>query len=229
VRYDAVYDPETDFDAWYTHATFRAIRPWIRPGDRVLELGCATGLMTASLAGLAGQIVAVDRSASYLEAARQRGLSGVRWVEADIATYDDGESYDHVVATGVIQHFADPLTLLRSAAARLAPGGLLHITAPNPRSIHRLVALEMGLIADLADRSERNLRFGVLALIEADEVRRLAEQIGLCQLHREGVCLKPLPNEQMAALPPDVLEGFERAARWLPDYSAMTYLIFGAS
>ena len=49
--YSAIYDPDTDFDSRYTMATVRRIAERVAPGDRVLELGCATGLMTGHLAG----------------------------------------------------------------------------------------------------------------------------------------------------------------------------------
>jgi SAM-dependent methyltransferase len=226
--YSAAYDPDRDFDAVYTRATGRRIAAGVAPGARVLELGCASGLMTAQLAEVAGELIAVDRSGPYLERLRARRLLGVRAVLADVEDYRPVGRFDHVVAANLLHEVGDPGALLRRARGWLSPGGRIHVTLPNPRSLHRLVALEMGLIDSLDALSERGARFGTRRALDADALSELARGAGLRVRERGGILLKPLPNAQMAALDPAVLEGFERAARHLPDHCAMTYLALGS-
>ena len=158
--YTSIYDPDTDFDAVYTRATGRRIAAKIRPGDRVLEPGCATGLMTAELAATGACVVAVDRSAEYLARMRERALPAVSTVCADVDTDAlPAGPFEHVVATNLLHELADPGAFLLNAAAVLAPGGLIHVSLPNPTSLHRLIALDMGWIADLETISERGERF----------------------------------------------------------------------
>jgi SAM-dependent methyltransferase len=226
--YTEIYDPETDFDARYTLATGRRVARWLRPGDRVLELGCATGLMTAMLTGEGRSVLAVDRSEAYLARLRGRRLAGVEALLADFGALGDVGRFDHVVLTSVLHEVDDPATLLAIVAEqRLARGGLVHVSLQNPLSLHRLVALEMGLIDSLTERSDRGLRFGTRRLWLADEVAALAVASGLEERHREGVFLKPLANGQMAELDAAVLDGLERAARHLPAHGAMNLFAFG--
>ncbi len=49
----------------------------IAPGDRVLDVGCATGYGAAVLARVAGQVVALEQDADLAQAART-ALSGQR-------------------------------------------------------------------------------------------------------------------------------------------------------
>lgn len=77
----------------------------LRPGDRVLDIGCGTGLNLPALSravGAQGLVVGVDRSPDMLRVARAKasraGLEQVRFVEAD-ATCLDGRQFDGVVAT----------------------------------------------------------------------------------------------------------------------------------
>lgn len=224
--YAATYDPETDFDRHYTLATARRIRERVRPGDRVLELGCATGLMTAALADVGLDVVAIDRSSAYLERARARGLAGVRFVEADLeALPETGERFDHVLATNVVHELTDPPAFLRACGERLGPSGLLHVTLQNPDSIHRLCAVELGLIESVTEISARGEQWGTRALWTRADLEMLAERSGLRVIAREGVMLKPLPNRLMADLTDDVIEGFIRAAGHLPEHCAMNYLV----
>jgi SAM-dependent methyltransferase len=226
--YSADYDPDADFDAIYTRATGRRIVAGVAPGARVLELGCATGLMTAQLADVAGELVAVDRSAPYLERLHARRLLGVTVALADVETYEPTGRFDHVVAANLLHEVGEPGALLARARGWLSPGGRIHVTLPNPRSLHRIVAREMGLIASLEEPSERGARFGTRRAFDADALGELARGAGLCVREQGGILLKPLPNAQMAALDPAVLDGFERAARHLPDHCAMTYVALGS-
>jgi ubiquinone/menaquinone biosynthesis C-methylase UbiE len=223
--YTATYDPDTDVDAHFTRATGRRIAPWLRPGDRLLELGCATGLMTTAFVAARAVVTAVDRSGPYLDRLRERSLPLAAVVEGDVETLELHGPYDHVVATSLLHEVGDPEQLLRRIAAVLAPGGLAHVTLQNPRSIHRLVALEMGLIDDVEALSARGVAYGSTRLWTAEALAELCARAGLTVAHREGVFLKPLPNEQLATLGADVLAGLEAAARHLPDFCALTYLV----
>ncbi len=219
------YDPDLDFDRWYTVATGQEIGRWIRPGDTLLELGCATGLMTASFAERGAVVTAVDHAPTYLERARARGLAQVTFVENDIVALNLNRQLRHVVLANVAHEVPDPAALFATAAAHLEPGGLLHVTLQNPRSIHRLVGLELGQIAELSELSARGEAFDTVAILDADRLEALGRGAGLRPVHRGGIMLKPLPNDLMATLPAEVLEGFVLAARHLPEFASMTYLV----
>lgn len=224
--YASIYDPDTDFDSWYTVGTGAAIARRLSPGQRVLELGCATGLMTVSFAGAKAQVVGVDRSEQYLERARARGLEGATFVWGDVVEYDGDTPFDHVTATNLIHELPDPHGFLRRCRDRLVAGGHLHLSLQNPHSIHRLAALELGLIASLHEVSARGEQYATLQLYDAEQLAAMGEAAGLTLVDQEGVMLKPLPNDQMAALPDLVLEGFLAVARHFPGHCAMNYLVF---
>jgi 2-polyprenyl-3-methyl-5-hydroxy-6-metoxy-1,4-benzoquinol methylase len=228
--YADTYDPDTDFDRHYTLATARRIHARIlaQGGShpRVLELGCASGLMTSTIADGSVAVTAIDRSNEYLERARARGLPNARFELGDL---DDlpatDERFEHVLATNVLHELSDPLAFLRACRERLAPGGLVHLTLQNPHSIHRLCALELELIESLTDVSQRGAQWGTRTLWSAQQLDALAAEAGLRTQAREGIMLKPLPNAHMAELSEQVLEGFIRAARHLPEHCAMNYLV----
>jgi ubiquinone/menaquinone biosynthesis C-methylase UbiE len=231
--YADTYDPDTDFDRYYTVATARRIAERICPWDHVLELGCATGLMTSVILNRATpqSWLGLDRSPTFLDRARDRQLSRTTF---DIADLDDLDiealglaRFDHVVATNVLHELADPLEFLRRCARLLTQGGVIHLTLQNPLSIHRLAALEMGLITSLTEVSERGGQWGTTALWTANQLEDLAAEAGLTVRAREGIMLKPLPNRLMDQLPENVIEGFIRSAVYLPDSCAMNYLVLG--
>jgi 2-polyprenyl-3-methyl-5-hydroxy-6-metoxy-1,4-benzoquinol methylase len=45
-----------------------------KPGERILDLGCGDGVLTKKIADLGCDVVAVDSSATFIDAARTLGL-----------------------------------------------------------------------------------------------------------------------------------------------------------
>jgi 2-polyprenyl-3-methyl-5-hydroxy-6-metoxy-1,4-benzoquinol methylase len=229
MAYVDLYDPDEDFDRWYTDATARAVGRWVRPGDTMLELGCATGRMSEAFAAIGASVTGVDIAVPYLERARSRGLVAATFLEADIVDVDLGTRFEHVVMANVVHEVDDPSALFSTAARHVAPAGYVHVSLQNPSSIHRMVGLEMGLIEGLEEVSELGKRYSTIRLLDAPELEHLGRAAGLEPIHREGVMLKPLPNSLMAELPDVVLEGLVAVARHYPDSAAMNYLVFRSS
>jgi SAM-dependent methyltransferase len=221
--YTSTYDPDADFDAWYARATAAIVGPALRPGQRVLELGSATGLMTSLLIPRGAEILGVERSEGYLERARALDLPGATFVQSELESFVPEGRFDHVLATNLLHEFDDPSWLLRRIVCWLVPGGLLHVTLPNPDSIHRLAALAEGLIDDPLALSDRAVCYGWRRVWAAEAFRDLAVECGFEVARRGGVTLKPYPNATMALLPQDLLDGLIRAADVIPDYAAMHY------
>ena len=228
--YAECYDPDVDVDRWYTDATSRSLINWIRPGDHVLELGCATGRMTSAIVAAGADVVAVDREEAYLARARARDLAAARFEIAEIEAYVSGRTpggrFDHVVLSNVLHEVADPVKVLALVRRWLSPWGLVHVTLQNPSSIHRLIGFSSGAIADLHEISDRGNQFETLRLVDLNGMRRWGREAGLRDIHHEGVMIKPLPNTQLAELNDDVMNGFAGAGRLLADHASMNYLIF---
>ena len=104
----------------------------VRPGMRVLDLGCGSGdvtMLAAELVGASGSVVGIDRSPEVIAVARGRartdGLRHVDFRESSAETFSDPEPFDAVIGRYILIHQADPVALLRAAAQRVRPGGVV--------------------------------------------------------------------------------------------------------
>ena len=105
-----------------------------RQDIRILDAGCGTGVGTEYLVHLNPQasVVGIDLSGGALDVARERcRRSGADRVEFHhLSLYDadqlEGE-FDLINCVGVLHHLPDPIRGIQSLAAKLAPGGLMHI------------------------------------------------------------------------------------------------------
>jgi SAM-dependent methyltransferase len=106
--------------------------PHLNPGDRVLDIGCGPGTITADLAALAapGRVTALEVTDAALDLARTeiatRGLTTVDFAVGDVHTLDvPDDSFDVVHAHQVLQHVGDPVAALREMRRVCRPGGLV--------------------------------------------------------------------------------------------------------
>src|SRR5436305_4072291 len=114
----------------------RTLEPHLRPG-RALEIGAATGQLSAILREHGYDVVASDVAPKYLQAIAARGVKGIV-VDAtrDIAA-QTGETYANILAQGVIplirRDRAKVLASLRAIHAALEPRGRLICISPYAR------------------------------------------------------------------------------------------------
>lgn len=107
--------------------TLGRTRHYLRPDDKVLELGCGTGSTALDLAPLVADIVATDISEAMLGKARNKaadqGIDTVNFVQADAKHAPNGP-FDVVMAFNLLHLVEDLESTLEAIADRTRPGGL---------------------------------------------------------------------------------------------------------
>lgn len=99
----------------------------VEPGQRVLDVGCGPGALTAELVRRLGpeSVAAVDPSEPFVAAARERhpGVA-VERATAEELPFEDG-TFDAALAQLVVHFMSDPVAGLREMGRVARPGGVV--------------------------------------------------------------------------------------------------------
>ncbi|MCX2932459.1 class I SAM-dependent methyltransferase [Mycobacterium sp. CVI_P3] len=94
-------------------------------GDKVLDVGCGTGALTAHLLSIGADVTAIDPSPPFIEALAKR----LPDVEARLGTAEElpysAATFDAAVAQLVVHFMPDPVAGLRQMARVTRPGGVV--------------------------------------------------------------------------------------------------------
>lgn len=107
-------------------------RAGLRPGMRVLDLGCGVGdvsLLAGRMVGAEGFVRGIDRAAPAIAVARRRAaaldLAHVRFDAADLDALDPEPTFDALIGRFVLMYLPARAALLRRLSRCLRPGGIV--------------------------------------------------------------------------------------------------------
>jgi SAM-dependent methyltransferase len=148
---DMALDPEVLAGLWHmeeNHFWHRARNRWIvralaesgvRPGARVLEVGCGSGAVAIELHRRGYGVTGIDTADILVRKAHER-CPAARFVVGDVAALPESEGpFDVVAFFDVFEHLDEPAALLASALRLARPGALVIATVPALGSLHTVI------------------------------------------------------------------------------------------
>lgn len=105
-------------------------------GKRLLDVGCATGLLLEEAKSIGMTAVGIDISADAVSHCRSKGQAVINTTLAEFSK-EKIPAFDIITACEVIEHEYDPITMIKSAFSLLKPSGLFVVTTPNFNTVYR--------------------------------------------------------------------------------------------
>jgi trans-aconitate 2-methyltransferase len=93
-----------------------------RSGERILDVGCGTGQLTARISASGARVVGIDSSGEMIRQARANFPQGEFRV-ADVTNFSLGERFDAVFSNAALHWVTEPEAAIEHIAAHLKPGG----------------------------------------------------------------------------------------------------------
>ncbi|HKK27482.1 MAG TPA: methyltransferase domain-containing protein [Gemmatimonadota bacterium] len=182
----------------------------LRPGERVLDVACGTGIvarLAADAVAPGGSVTGLDPNPAMLAVAREAPppADPIAWSEApaEAIPFPDG-SFDVALCGMGLQFFSDRTAGLREIRRVLAEGGRLAANVPGPTP-PVFGSLAEALARHVSPESAGFVR-AVFSLHDEDELRRLASDAGFGEVE-----VRSAPTTLHLPGPAELLWGYVRS------------------
>jgi ubiquinone/menaquinone biosynthesis C-methylase UbiE len=153
----------------------------LRPGERVLDVACGTGVvarLAAERVGLSGTVAALDLNPAMLSVARSIASSGaaIQWYETSAESVPlPNDAFDAVFCQLGLQFVADKSAALREMRRVLAPAGRVLVSTPPANAFFDV--LEVAIARHVGREPAGFVRM-VFSLGEPGTIERLFRDAG---------------------------------------------------
>jgi len=127
----------------------RTILKYLGTNQRIIDIGCNDGAITALFRDLGNEVIGVDLKEVIKIA--QKNYPDIKFINFDASNIFpiDDNSFDVVVASELIEHLINDVLFLRAYYRILKPGGRLILTTPNFAFIRNKIWLFFGRYIDV--------------------------------------------------------------------------------
>lgn len=212
-----------------------------KPGERILDLGCGTGHLTAHIAGAGAEVVGADASPNMIQQAREK-YPALKFEVMDVRELHFAEPFDAVFSNATLHWIKEPSLVVAGIAKSLRPGGRFVAEFGGHGNVRRLVEALAGAWTNLrlpgsvpnpwyypgiAEYSTLLEQHGLEVTYAAlfDRPTPLEDGVRGLRLFLEmfgGAFLEPLSSEQrqnlMAAVEEEARPHLWRDDQWILDY-----------
>lgn len=162
--------------------------------DRVLDVGCGTGLTTRAAARAApgGAALGIDLSSRMIEVARERaaadGVGNAHFAQADaqVHPFAAGE-LDAVISRTGAMFFGRPDVAFANLATALRPGGRLTLLTWQAAASNEWIVAFARDLAGAGPPPSPSHQPGPFSLSDPDHVRSLLERSGFTDVALDGI------------------------------------------
>jgi 2-polyprenyl-3-methyl-5-hydroxy-6-metoxy-1,4-benzoquinol methylase len=218
---------QLDFDKRLIGFRYKTLKPHLE-GPEGLELGPAEGEMTQFLVNDFETLTVVEGSESLLEQIPK--FQNLVKVHSLFEEFKPDKMFNTIIIEHVLEHVDLPIVLLMKVKEWLMPGGKILIGVPNGNSIHRLVAVKMGLLKQPCELNSRDHALGHRRVYTHDSLRADLFSAGLVVIQMGGIFFKPLSNQQIQDNWTEaMIQGFYELGKDFPESAAEIYAVCSSS
>jgi 2-polyprenyl-3-methyl-5-hydroxy-6-metoxy-1,4-benzoquinol methylase len=200
----AVSDKE--FDQQFHWLCAQWVTGWLKSGSRVLEMGFGEGNLTRQLLAAGMEVDIIEGAELLVANARTIYGDAVRVHHALFAEFQPDCEYDAILATNILEHVDDPADTLVFVRKWCGSNTRVAVTVPNAGSIHRRLAVLMGIQPRLDTLSPRDHLVGHLRVYDFEQLQCEVTAAGFEIVDHKGFLLKVLPNSLMKNMSADLVQ-----------------------
>lgn len=229
-EYDVVNSPSLRL-LWKVRGNeYNIFKSYVASTLSVMEIGLGDGMFTSFLAEEFESVIAVDASENTIASVKRKlaGRDNITYLVSYIEQLQLKTPVANIVLSHLLEHLPDPAGSLAKMNDLLSPGGIIYVSVPNALSLHRQVAVHMGLLKTCNALNDMDRQLGHLRVYTPQLLQEHVAASGLRIISSGGSMLKPLSNAQIAQQWTDeMIDGFIKAGEQYPELCGDIYVVAG--
>lgn len=203
----------------------------------ILEIGCGTNPFFLDFHDY-DQMVIVEPGAAFAERAEKLAAKEKKPIqiipgfleEAVEAVKASGIAFDFVILSSVLHELDEPQKMLRAIGSLCNQRTVVHINVPNATSLHRLIAIEAGMIEDVHAKSTQMKTMQRRRVYDMESLKQEIMDADFTTLDSGTYFIKPFTHAQMqrcldeGIIDEKVLMGLEKLTKYIPAFGAGIYV-----
>ena len=205
--------------------------------DNILEIGCGMKPFFMDYKDYKKMVIA-EPGELFVENARNLSKKEKREIEVVLGFLEEhidtikqlGVEFDFIILSSVLHELDDPQKMLNAIRDLCKDNTVVHINVPNANSMHRLIAIEAGLINDVHEQSAQMQKMQRRRTYDMELLEEEIKQDGFEVVDSGSYFVKPFTHLQMqrcldeGIINEKVLGGLERLIKYMPEYGAGIYV-----
>jgi len=202
----------------------------------ILEVGCGLEPLFQELKDFSS-FVTIEPAGAFYEAAEAMRKTHMlrekiklhKMTLEEFTNEPSTQSFNFIMLSSLLHEIESPKEMLQAVKKIASPDTVIHINVPNAKSFHRLLALEMGLINDVFQKSESQVKFQQHTTFDQEKLSNLIQDCGFKVIETGSYAVKPFTHAQMQLmidqklLTEPMLEGLSKMARHMPNLGSEIY------
>lgn len=199
---------DKSFDQIFHKLCFNWASSFFNKSPKVLEMGFGEGNVTKELLEIGCDVDIVEGSSLLVNHVKRIFDSKVNVYHSLFSDFIPHSKYDFIFATNILEHVDDPVETLSNISKWCTENTKIILTVPNCDSIHRRLAVLMGLQEFNDSLSPRDNLVGHKRVYSYKSIVKQLKSCGFNIIAEKGFLLKVLPNSLMKDLSPNLIRAF---------------------
>lgn len=231
-KYEDEY-PQLSFEETMVHYRKKVVLDFLKtgPSGRILEIGCGLDPLYQHY-DLFSEMTIIEPSLKFFKQARtiDERVSVLNTTLIGATKSLKNVDFDKIVMSSILHELEDIDENVKCLKELMTKNSLIHINVPNANSLHRILALEMGLLKSKDSITERQQILEQYHVFSLESLSNLFLKHGFKIIKQGSYFIKPFSHEQMNFIdqhelfPDNIMEGFDKLIKYLPEYGAEIYI-----
>lgn len=141
-----------------------------------------------------------------------------------------GIKFDFIMLSSVLHELDEPKKMLKAIKELCSEQTVVHINVPNANSMHRLIAMEAGLIQDIHEQSRQMQKMQRRRTYDMGLLKEEVQEAGFHIIDFGSYFIKPFTHLQMqrcldeGIIDEAVLTGLTKMIQYMPEFGAGIYV-----